>query len=480
MESLLQIENYSITFWQYDEDWNRRELKAVWDLNLTLSAGEVVAVVGASGSGKSLLAHGILGILPYNAAMTGRLIYGGEELTRERIEALRGREIVLIPQSASFLDPLMKVGKQIRKGRGGASPKKRMKRILEDYHLPPEVAEQYPFELSGGMTRRVLLTMAQMEQPRLVIADEPTPGLNKELADMAFRQLQELAAQGAGVLLITHDLEQALAVADRIVVFYQGRILAEGKALDFAREEALKHPYTKALWRAMPRHGLEKISEIPGTGLANQEAVLEARHVSFQYGKRKSKVLEGVNLTLGGGEIVGLMAPSGYGKTTLCKLLAGYEKPQEGEILLNQKPIWNQKGHCPVQMIWQQGIEAVNPRMRMKEILKEGGEVQDRVLEGLGIQESWLERFPVELSGGELQRFCIARALGKGTRFLLGDEMTAMLDLISQHQIWKFLIQEVRERGLGILAVSHHKELLEQICDRIEYLHREEGNASGK
>ncbi len=247
---VLQIENYSITFEQYDGGWKKRTLTAVKNLNLTVAGGEVVAVVGASGSGKSLLTHGILGILPYNASMQGCLRYQGEELTPKRIQCLRGNEIVLIPQSTSFLDPLMKVGKQICQGSRDSAVKEKMRRLLKEYHLEESVAEKYPFELSGGMTRRILLIMARMGEPQLVIADEPTPGLHKELAALALGHLRELADQGAGVLLITHDLEQALVIADRLVVFYEGETIEEVRAEDFRQEETLRHSYTKALWRA--------------------------------------------------------------------------------------------------------------------------------------------------------------------------------------------------------------------------------------
>lgn len=196
--------------------------------------------------------------------------------------------------------------------------------------------------------------------------------------------------------------------------------------------------------------------------------VLEARRIWFQYGQHQRNVLEDFSLTIKSGEIVGLMAPSGYGKTTLCKLLAGYETPKKGEILLDGEPLGKKRGYCPVQMVWQHAIQAVNPRMRMRDVLKEGGPVPREVIEGLEIQEGWMDRFPVELSGGELQRFCIARAMGEQARFLLADEMTAMLDLISQCRIWKFLQKEAKRRDMGILAVSHDMELLEQICDRIE------------
>lgn len=257
MEPLLEIRNYSVSFWQYDRGWNRKCIDTVKNLNLKLNAGEVVAIVGESGSGKSLLAHGILGILPYNARMQGKLYYRGEELTEEKIRKLRGNQIVLIPQSASFLDPLMKVGSQIVMGSRKQTKKDKMRKLLKQYHLEPEIEEKYPFELSGGMTRRVLLTMAQMGQPKVVIADEPTPGLQKEMAALALGHLREMARQGAGVLLITHDLEQALVVADRIVVFYEGETIEETDAAAFLQEETLKHPYTKALWRAMPQNGFQ-------------------------------------------------------------------------------------------------------------------------------------------------------------------------------------------------------------------------------
>lgn len=196
--------------------------------------------------------------------------------------------------------------------------------------------------------------------------------------------------------------------------------------------------------------------------------ILEARNLTFSYGKNKKNILENYQLQLKSGEILGLMAQSGGGKTTLCKILAGYEKPKQGELLLDGEPYTQKKGRCPVQMVWQHGILALDPRMRMADSLKEGGPVEERILQGLGLRQEWMDRFPAELSGGELSRFCIARALGGNTRFLLADEITAMLDLISQCRIWTFLQKEVRERGLGILAVSHDEELLSQIADRTE------------
>ena len=193
---------------------------------------------------------------------------------------------------------------------------------------------------------------------------------------------------------------------------------------------------------------------------------LEIKNVSYQYTKDGRKILEDFCLTVEHTERVGLIAPSGYGKTTLCKLLSGYLLPDKGEILVDGRPLASYQGYCPIQMVWQQPELAVNPRLRMREVLLEGDEVEERIGRGLGIEEDWLKRFPSELSGGELQRFCIARALGKRTKFLLADEITTMLDLITQSQIWHFLLQEVQKRGIGLLAVSHSQPLLEQICTR--------------
>lgn len=195
--------------------------------------------------------------------------------------------------------------------------------------------------------------------------------------------------------------------------------------------------------------------------------ILEARDISFRYGKDSRQILENFSLKLTNEERLGLIAPSGFGKTTFCKILAGYEKPDSGEVYLDGKPLSSYKGYCPVQMIWQHPEQVVNPRRKMKEVLAEGDHVEQRVIEGLGIEPDWLNRYPTEISGGEMQRFCIARALGEGTRFLLADEISTMLDLITQSQIWSFLIQEAEQRQIGLLAVSHSLPLLERVCTRL-------------
>lgn len=194
--------------------------------------------------------------------------------------------------------------------------------------------------------------------------------------------------------------------------------------------------------------------------------ILEAKNISFRYGENGREILKDFSLKADSSERVGLAAPSGFGKTTLCKILSGYEKPDRGEVLLDGKPLEQYGSYCPVQLIWQHPEQAVNPRLRMKSVLEEGDQVDPALVERLGIEKDWLNRFPVEISGGEMQRFCIARAMGKRTRFLLADEISTMLDLITQSQIWHFLIEETRRRQMGMIVVSHSPELLERVCTR--------------
>lgn len=194
---------------------------------------------------------------------------------------------------------------------------------------------------------------------------------------------------------------------------------------------------------------------------------LEAKNLSFYYETKGRQILSQFSLSADSSERVGIIAPSGFGKTTLCKILSGYEAPQSGEVLLDGKPLSEYGAYCPVQMIWQHPEQAVNPRLRMKNVIEEGDRTAPELIEKLGIEPDWMNRFPTELSGGELQRFCIARALGQRTCFLLADEITTMLDLITQSQIWHFLIEETERRNIGMLVVSHSPELIKKVCTRV-------------
>ena len=193
---------------------------------------------------------------------------------------------------------------------------------------------------------------------------------------------------------------------------------------------------------------------------------LEAKSVSFRYGKRQAWVLQNLNFCVEQGTCIGLSAPSGAGKSTLAMLLAGYLMPVEGAVLLNGKPLLPQ-GVCPVQLIYQHPEQAVNPRWRLRRVLEESGQIREDLLDRLGIERMWLERFPRELSSGELQRFCVARALTSNADFLICDEISAMFDVITQAQVWSVVCHEAQRRNMGIVVITHNRHLAQRLCSRI-------------
>lgn len=263
---MLSVQNLSITFTMYDQGLTQKQLTVITDLDLEVQAGEVVAVVGASGSGKSLLAHAVLGILPANAQMSGTISFKKEPLTPQRCQNLRGKTIALIPQSVGYLDPLMPVGAQVSRvaqlsGLSKQQAAQAVDRTFQRYALAPQVKQFYPFQLSGGMSRRVLVSTAVVSQAELVIADEPTPGLHPDVVTETLNHLRELASEGKGVILITHDIEAALQIANKVAVFYAGTTVEIAAVQDFYNG-TIRHPYTQALWRSLPQN---EFIPVPGS-----------------------------------------------------------------------------------------------------------------------------------------------------------------------------------------------------------------------
>lgn len=259
-KSILAVKNLSVSFRMYDKGLEQKDLKVINNLNITVKEGEILAIAGSSGSGKSLLANAILGILPNNAFISGEMKYCGELLTPELQKKLRGKEIALVPQSVDYLDPLMHVGKQVIGVRG---TQVKQKAAFRRYELKEEVENMYPFQLSGGMSRRILVSTAVITDAKLIVADEPTPGLSKEMAKDTMGHFRSLADEGRGVILITHDIDLAFEYADRVAVFYAGTTVETTPVENFREgPKALRHPYSKALWKALPQNGFEPI---PGT-----------------------------------------------------------------------------------------------------------------------------------------------------------------------------------------------------------------------
>lgn len=274
MSKLLEVNNLSISFTQYVQGLNRHDSMVITDLTIDVDESEIVAILGSSGSGKSLLAHSILGILPYNSHVTGEIKYEGQVLDQELKEKLRGDEICLIPQSVNFLDPLMKVSEQAigecKDENEHKEKKLRQREIFDKYGLDESVDDLYPFELSGGMARKVLLSTALVGNPKLLIADEPTPGLDSKSVKETIEDIRNLKENGKGVLLITHEIDVALKTADRIAIFYSGYVIEINTVENFKNAENVLHPYSKALINSLPRNGfnltegVQPLDEVPG------------------------------------------------------------------------------------------------------------------------------------------------------------------------------------------------------------------------
>ncbi len=267
---LLQVESLTVAFTMYDSAapfWRAGRVRSevLHDLSLSVHVGEVLAVVGASGSGKTVLADSLMGQWPNNAEVNGRIWFDGVAQDGNSLAALRGHGMSMVPQGVTNLDPLMRVGDQVLGASRTPERRARTHQLFIDYGLGAEAERLYPHQLSGGMARRVLLMCALMDEPRLIIADEPTPGLDLDLAAHALDDLRAFANRGGGVLLITHDIELALRVADRVAIFHDGTVVEETGVENFASPDLLRHPFTKALWHALPGHDFSAAA-YEGTG----------------------------------------------------------------------------------------------------------------------------------------------------------------------------------------------------------------------
>lgn len=261
---LLEVRHLSISFRMYDANASyfsaeRLLTKVIDDLSLSVCAGEIVAVVGASGSGKTLLADTVMGLFEPNSLVEGEVWFDGKCLDACGLSQTRGRSggIALVPQGVAHLDPLMRVGKQVVGPCKHADKQRRVakcRELFDRYGLAENVERLYPYQLSGGMARRVQLCMALMDDPKLIVADEPTPGLDLALAVAALDDFRAFADAGGGVVLITHDIELALEIADRVAVFREGTVVEETAVANFASPDLLAHPFSRALWHALPEH----------------------------------------------------------------------------------------------------------------------------------------------------------------------------------------------------------------------------------
>ncbi len=472
---------------------------AVRGLSLAVAPGETAAVVGETGSGKSVAMLAALGLLPRSARVAGSVNFEGQELIglpRRALDAIRGRAVSIVfqePQSA--LDPLFTVGSQIaavlRASRGHArrAAWTRAVDLMAEVGIaePERRAQTYPHELSGGQRQRVAIAMAIACAPRLLIADEPTTALDVTVAARILALLAELKARhGMALLLISHDLGLVRRVADTIHVMERGRLVEGGPAEQVTQRPA--QPYTRRLLAAdalaLPP------PPVPGPG-----ALLEATDVRVAYRLRGGwrprvfTAVAGATLAIAPGETLGLIGESGSGKSTLGRALialqpAGGVVLYEGRDILRLKPAALRPLRRALQIVFQDPFASLSPRLTIGAIVGEGLRVHEPALDAaarnrraagalaeVGLDEHFLRRLPHELSGGQRQRVAIARALILQPRLLVLDEPTSALDRSVQADVLALLRRLQAERagsgGLAYLFITHDLAVIRAMAGRI-------------
>jgi peptide/nickel transport system ATP-binding protein len=471
---------------------------AVDDVDLVLRAGKVTCLIGESGSGKSLVARSILGLLPrpHVRVASGRILFEGQDLAvapQDRMRAIRGAKIGMIFQEPmTALNPLHTIGRQldevlrIHTSLGKTARRARVLELIDNVHLPEpaRIIRSFPHQLSGGQRQRAMIAMALLLNPRLLIADEPTTALDVTTQAQILYLIRELQREhGTSVLFITHDFGVVADIADEVAVLQRGTLVECGSA--GAVLGAPTHPYTKALIAAVP-----KLAP-PAARPANMQPLLiEARDITKTYGTRGlfggrvTLALSGVNMELRRGETLGLVGESGSGKSTLARAITRLLPIDSGEILLGGIDIARLPRHRlrairkRVQMVFQDPYASLDPRQRIIDIIAEGPIIhgtpafrareEAQALLGLvGLDASAARRFPHEFSGGQRQRIGIARALALHPEVLVADEPVSALDVSVQAQVLALLADIKARLQLSMLFVTHDLRVALQVCDRI-------------
>lgn len=477
-----------------------RSARVVDGIDISVRRGEVVALLGESGSGKSMTARAIMGLIDEGEVRASVMTLNGTDLTTltaEQHRRMRGATVSMVLQDAlSALNPVLSIGDQIidlLRAHQTMTRRDALERAIELLTLvgipaPAQRVHDYSHQFSGGQRQRILMAMAIALDPDVIIADEPTTALDVTVQAQILELLLSLRERlGMGILLITHDLGVVMEVADRVAVMRAGRIVESGDADDVLTSP--QHPYTRQLLNSMP----EDVTASEADG--SEVPILEGRDLNRTFrsghGRRahRTAAVDDVDLSLRGGEILAIVGESGSGKSTLARMLVGLDSPDSGTLRYREHDVTRgrlrdrkilRRG---VQMVFQDPYTSLNPRMTVQQIIAEplaatrtGTAATQRrrvaeLLELVGLDPDMGSRFPHQFSGGQRQRVGIARALALDPDVLVCDEPVSALDVSIRAQIIDLLC-ELRERlGMSIVFIAHDLSLVRHIADRVAVMY---------
>lgn len=496
---ILEVSGLTIDF-EVDRTWRT----AVRDVSFEVARGEIVAIVGESGSGKSTTAMAVPGLLADNSRVDGSITLDGRELvglTERELNSVRGKDIAVIFQEPmTALNPVYTIGWQITEAIRAhadvtkAEAKERVVELLRlvDMPEPEKRVGYYPHQLSGGQRQRAMIAQSMANDPKLLIADEPTTALDvtvqAEILDLMRRLHTEM---GSAIVLITHDMGVVADLADKVIVMKDGVVVEHGSVIDIFT--AAKHPYTQALLAAVPHLGTGTTDAAEAAERIDSEPVLKMTDLVIEYPKRGRvpafRAVDGVDLEIRRGEVMGLVGESGSGKTTIGRAAIGLLPAHSGTLeVAGRNMVGVSTGDLrrirrDIGIVFQDPGSSLNPRIPVGESIAEplllAGEYSQKemntrveeLLDAVELHRSMRNRYPHELSGGQRQRVGIARALALKPQLLVADEPTSALDVSVQARVLDLFQELQRELGFGCLFVTHDLAVVDQLADRIAVMH---------